>query len=78
MKTADHDLSACEPDVIVTNNPRQVIVRARLLEQTPEGPQKSDKYIHLTLTTAEAMQLMNLLQDAQSKNSLWTDARGQQ
>jgi len=74
--TADFEFSGTDLNVIVTmTDPRQIIVRAQLVEQTPEGPQRTDKYIHLATTTVEAMRLMALLQAAQSEHSLWSETR---
>ncbi len=42
-----------------------LMLRSQLVDHTPHGPQLSGKYIHLTMSTELAMQLLAVLQEAQ-------------
>jgi hypothetical protein len=42
--------------------PNQMITRFQLVDQLPSGPQRNGKYVHLTLTSAQATRLLGTLQ----------------
>ena len=72
---ADLNLVGTEPSLIVESNRERVIIQATLIE-FPEGAEfgkKSEKYIHLGMTVADAMHLLANLKFVQQRYG-WPDA----
>jgi hypothetical protein len=56
--------------VLANLNLTSVSVRAQIVDQLPSGPQLSEKYVRLTMTTEQAMFLLAMLQAVQARLSL--------
>jgi hypothetical protein len=75
---ADIDLTGRTPDLIVFHDGSQVIIRCEQVEQTTEGPKPNGKIIHLGLTAADAMRLLNHLSEARRRLQLEAVPTGSQ
>jgi hypothetical protein len=67
---AEIDITAWNPQVIATPDGRQMLVRAEIVEQRPEGGRPTGKYIHLGLSSADAMKLLSILREFQQRFAL--------
>lgn len=60
---ADVEIYATNSEIIVSKNQaNQLIARFQIVEQLPSGPQRSGKFLHLSLTSAQATRLLGMLQ----------------
>jgi hypothetical protein len=61
------------PTISGNLNLSALVLHFRIVDQLPNGPQLSEKNIHLTLTSGEAMRLLSMLQAVQEKMRLSPD-----
>jgi len=76
MGDEDTYLAGYRPTVIVPSSRDKVIIHFERVDQTPEGPRRSGKFVHLALTPTDAMRLLRILQTAQRENR-WPDFPGE-
>lgn len=69
----DIQLAGYYPQVLIPDNkPDVAIIHLEKVDQTPEGPQRSGRYIHLAVTAQDAMRLLTVLQNVQKEQG-WPD-----
>lgn len=60
---ADVEYYATDAEIIVNKSQLgQLITRFQIVDQLPSGPQRSGKFLHLILTSAQATRLLGALQ----------------
>jgi hypothetical protein len=64
---ADIELSGYAPDLIVGRDGSQIVIRCQQVAQTTEGPKLNGKIIHLGMTAADAMRLLDHLSEARRR-----------
>jgi hypothetical protein len=69
MKPA-FDLYGIAPQVMTTKDGKNFTIQWESVEQTPSGPRRTEKYIHLSMTAADAMRLLGLLEGARQTHGL--------
>lgn len=67
--------SGHQPEIIVPTPPTMVILRCEIPENLPGDLQQNGKYVHLRLTTGDAMHLLQILKNVQKELGL-PDAPG--
>jgi hypothetical protein len=68
-------LLACDPRIIEPHDtPNSVTLRFQIVDQTPNGPQRSGKYAHLGVTIRDAMKLLVYLQTLAAQRKLRVEA----
>lgn len=66
----DHDLAGCDPHVLMTPGGSHVEIRAQLVDHSGPQPQRTGRFVHLSVSTADAMRLLALLKDVQKQRAL--------
>jgi hypothetical protein len=61
------ELTAHAPQLMVSRDGSQIIIRCQQVEQTAEGPKLNGEYIHLGMTWADGVRLLALLLEAQKQ-----------
>lgn len=66
---ADFNFDVTEPEIALSANLPALLLRFQTVDQPPSGPQRSGKYIHLSMTLDQAMYLLARLQAVQRHTS---------
>lgn len=65
MERPDIDLDVTDVTLIVSRDGRGFLLRCQIVDQRPDGPARSGRHIHLTMTPKQAMELLVQLHGAQ-------------
>ena len=66
----DIDLRIADAMVIMSEDKSMFLIRGRVVDTTPTGLVRTDKYAHVTMTSQSAMRLLVMLEDAQRTHAL--------
>jgi hypothetical protein len=73
FKGVKHNILAVEPAVMTTTDGKGLTIRAEIVEMKLGQSKRTGKYIHLSVTPSDGMNLLALLKQAQSRCG-WPDA----
>lgn len=77
FKGVKHNVLAMDPAVLTTPDGKSLTLRAEIVEMKLGRSKRTGKYIHLSVTPSDGMNLLALLKQAQSRHG-WPDGAAPQ
>lgn len=72
FKNVKHNIRAVEPMVLSTQDGKGLTIRAEIVEMKMAQSRRTGKYIHLSVTPSDGMNLLALLKQLQARHG-WPD-----